>query len=158
MSRQPRQTGSMSQNGRIRPPKPLFEKVRRAFRCISSNPALSKFEKRTQLRNRFPCGSTSEGAAVGEMSPLTGKPRTATVTTVVPTILFTLTRADFRNLPNATSRNLLALPGFCRKTRRCTKQVGIEYVNCSRASLTSEWWECFPSLFACCIRLFPLHT
>jgi hypothetical protein len=24
--------------------------------------------------------------------------------------------------------------------------------------LTSEWWECFPSLFACCIRLFPLHT
>ena len=32
------------------------------------------------------------------MSLLTGKPRSATVTTVQPTTVFTLTRADFRNL------------------------------------------------------------
>src|SRR5437867_2622818 len=40
----------------------------------------------------------SEGAAVGEMSLLTGKPRSATVSTVTHTVVFTLTRADFRNL------------------------------------------------------------
>src|SRR6059036_1156942 len=38
------------------------------------------------------------GAAVGEMSLLTGKPRSATVTTVESTTVFTLTRADFRNI------------------------------------------------------------
>src|SRR5436189_5544365 len=37
------------------------------------------------------------GAAVGEMSLLTGKPRSATVTTVQPTVVFTITRADSRN-------------------------------------------------------------
>src|SRR5207302_9046629 len=46
----------------------------------------------------FLVAQLSEGAAVGEMSLLTGKPRTATVTTVAPTTVFTLTRADFRNL------------------------------------------------------------
>src|SRR5947199_2115477 len=46
----------------------------------------------------FLVAQLSEGAAVGEMSLLTGKPRSATVTTVQPTVVFTLTRADFRNL------------------------------------------------------------
>src|SRR2546425_4813307 len=42
----------------------------------------------------FLVAQLSEGAAVGEMSLLTGKPRSATVTTVQPTVVFTLTRAD----------------------------------------------------------------
>src|SRR6267142_6540846 len=46
----------------------------------------------------FLVAQLTEGAAVGEMSLLTGKPRSATVTTVQPTVVFTLTRADFRNL------------------------------------------------------------
>src|SRR5262249_33384770 len=46
----------------------------------------------------FLVAQLSEGAAVGEMSLLTGKPRSATVTTVQPTTVLTLTRADFRNL------------------------------------------------------------
>src|SRR5947199_8858228 len=46
----------------------------------------------------FLVAQLSDGAAVGEMSLLTGKPRSATVTTVQPTVVFTLTRADFRNL------------------------------------------------------------
>src|SRR5215467_14307113 len=46
----------------------------------------------------FLVAQLSAGAAVGEMSLLTGKPRSATVTTVQPTVVFTLTRADFRNL------------------------------------------------------------
>src|SRR6185436_2292902 len=46
----------------------------------------------------FLVAQLSEGSAVGEMSLLTGKPRSATVMTVQPTVVFTLTRADFRNL------------------------------------------------------------
>src|SRR5215470_12482070 len=46
----------------------------------------------------FLVAQLSEGAAVGEMSLLTGKPRSATVTTVQPTIVYTLSRSDFRNL------------------------------------------------------------
>src|SRR2546425_9196805 len=42
----------------------------------------------------FLVAQLSEGAAVGEMSLLTGKPRSAPVTTVQPTVVFTLTRAD----------------------------------------------------------------
>jgi hypothetical protein len=38
------------------------------------------------------------GNAVGEMSLLTGKPRSASVNTVEPTSVDTLTRTDFRNL------------------------------------------------------------
>src|SRR5437762_1748404 len=46
----------------------------------------------------FLVASLSAGAAVGEMSLLTGKPRSATVMTVQPTSVFTLTRGDFRSL------------------------------------------------------------
>src|SRR5215467_13423862 len=43
----------------------------------------------------FMVARLGEGAAVGEMSLLTGKPRSATVSTAQPTVVFTLTRADF---------------------------------------------------------------
>src|SRR5215510_10994479 len=46
----------------------------------------------------FLVAQLSDGAAVGEMSLLTGKPRSATVMTVQPTTVFTLTRGDFRTL------------------------------------------------------------
>src|SRR5436189_4971849 len=46
----------------------------------------------------FLVAQLSKGAAVGEMSLLTGKPRSATVTTVQPTVVFSLTRADVLNL------------------------------------------------------------
>jgi CRP-like cAMP-binding protein len=38
------------------------------------------------------------GTAIGEMSLLTGQPRSASVNTVEPTSVYTLTRTDFRNL------------------------------------------------------------
>src|ERR1041385_6077754 len=44
----------------------------------------------------FLVAQLGHGAAVGEMSLLTGKPRSATVTTVQPTVVLTLTRADLR--------------------------------------------------------------
>ena len=78
----------------------------------------------------FLVAQLTEGSAVGEMSLLTGKARSATVTTVQPTSVFTLTRADFRNL--LTQHPEISL-GFARilaeRLEDLTKQVGIEYVN-----------------------------
>src|SRR5262245_40713201 len=42
----------------------------------------------------FLVAQLSEGSAVGEMSLLTGRPRSATVMTVKPTVVYMLTRAD----------------------------------------------------------------
>src|SRR3954469_11255228 len=78
----------------------------------------------------FLVAQLSEGAAFGEMSLLTGKPRTATVTTVQPTIVFTLTRADFRNLLTQHPEISLGLARIlAERLEDATKQVGIEYVN-----------------------------
>jgi type IV pilus assembly protein PilB len=78
----------------------------------------------------FLVAQLSEGAAVGEMSLLTGKPRSATVTTVHPTVVFTLTRADFRNLLTQHPEISLGLARIlAERLEDATKQVGIEYVN-----------------------------
>src|SRR5215467_7159461 len=78
----------------------------------------------------FLVAQLSEGAAVGEMSLLTGKPRSATVTTVQPTTVLTLTRADFRNLLTQHPEISLGLARIlAERLEDATKQVGIEYVN-----------------------------
>src|SRR5206468_201354 len=78
----------------------------------------------------FVVAQLTEGAAVGEMSLLTGKPRSATVTTVQPTVVFTLTRADFRNLLTQHPEISLGLARIlAERLEDATKQVGIEYVN-----------------------------
>src|SRR5499427_5009605 len=78
----------------------------------------------------FLVAQLSGGAAVGEMTLLTGKPRSATVTTVQPTVVFTLTRADFRNLLTQHPEISLGLARIlAERLEDATKQVGIEYVN-----------------------------
>src|SRR5919198_2730863 len=78
----------------------------------------------------FLVAQLTEGAAVGEMSLLTGKPRSATVSTVQPTVVFTLTRADFRNLLTQHPEISLGLARImAERLEDATKQVGIEYVN-----------------------------
>src|SRR5215471_6224266 len=78
----------------------------------------------------FLVAQLAEGSAVGEMSLLTGKPRSATVTTVQPTVVFTLTRADFRNLLTQHPEISLGLARIlAERLEDATKQVGIEYVN-----------------------------
>src|SRR5438477_12607556 len=89
---------------------------------------VSKKEPNTSIN--FLVAQLSEGAAVGEMSLLTGKPRSATVTTVQPTVVFTLTRADFRNLLTRHPEISLGLARIlAERLEDATKQVGIEYVN-----------------------------
>src|SRR5215467_11128389 len=70
------------------------------------------------------------GAAVGEMSLLTGKPRSATATTVEATVVFTLTRADFRNLLSQYPEISLGLARIlAERLEDSTKQVGIDFVS-----------------------------
>src|SRR3989440_11256413 len=78
----------------------------------------------------FLVAQLTEGAAVGEMSLLTGKPRSATVSTVPPTVVFTLTRADFRNLLTQHPEISLGLARIlAERLEDATRQVGIEYVS-----------------------------
>src|SRR6478672_12841073 len=87
----------------------------------------------------FLVAQLSEGAAVGEMSLLTGKPRSATVTTVSPTTVFTLTRADFRNLLTQHPEISLGLARIlAERLEDATKQVGIEYVNLFKGKFDSR--------------------
>ena len=78
----------------------------------------------------FLIAQLSEGAAVGEMSLLTGRPRTATVSTVVPTVVFTLSRGDFRNLLTHHPEISLGLARImAERLEDANRQVGIEYVS-----------------------------
>src|SRR5437868_67997 len=83
----------------------------------------------------FLVAQLTEGAAVGEMSLLTGKPRSATVTTVQPTVVFTLTRADFRNLLTQHPEISLGLARIlAERLEDATKQVGIDFVSLSKSN------------------------
>ena len=83
----------------------------------------------------FLVAQLSEGAAVGEMSLLTGKPRSATVTTVQPTVVFTLTRADFRNLLTQHPEISLGLARIlAERLEDATKQVGIDFVSLQKSN------------------------
>src|SRR5215813_12169476 len=78
----------------------------------------------------FLVAQLTEGSAVGEMSLLTGKPRSATVTTFQPTVVFTLTRADFRNLVTQHPEISLGLARIlAERLEDATKQIGINFVS-----------------------------
>jgi type IV pilus assembly protein PilB len=67
---------------------------------------------------------------VGEMALLTSKPRSATVTTVEPTVAFMLTRTDFQNVFMHDPEISLGLARtLAERLEESNKQVGIEFVN-----------------------------
>src|SRR5499433_2695397 len=83
----------------------------------------------------FLVAQLSEGAAVGEMSLLTGRPRSATVTTVQPTVVFTLNRADFRVLLTQHPEISLGLARIlAERLEDATRHVGIDFVNLQKAN------------------------
>src|SRR5438093_13291628 len=99
----------------------------------------------------------SAGAAVGEMSLLTGKPRSATVTTVQPTVVFTLTRADFRNLVTQHPEISLGLARIlAERLEDATKQVGIEYVNLFRGKFDPRVVGLLPQSLCLLHKLIPV--
>src|SRR5262245_44910452 len=105
----------------------------------------------------FLVAQLSEGAAVGEMSLLTGKPRSATVTTVHPTVVFTLSRADFRSL--LTQHPAISL-GLARimseRLEEATKQVGIEYVNLFRGKFDPRVLGLLPQSVCLLHKIIPV--
>jgi type IV pilus assembly protein PilB len=81
----------------------------------------------------FLVAQLGEGAAVGEMSLLTGKPRSASVTTVDPTSVYTLTRTDFRNLLTQYPEISLGLARILAdRLEEANKQVGVEFVSLTK--------------------------
>src|SRR5207247_3208001 len=105
----------------------------------------------------FLVAQLSEGAAVGEMSLLTGKPRSATVTTVQPTVVFTLTRADFRNLVTQHPEISLGLARIlAERLEDATKQVGIEYVNLFRGKFDPRVVGLLPQSLCLLHKLIPI--
>src|SRR5438094_2395218 len=105
----------------------------------------------------FLVAQLSEGAAVGEMSLLTGKPRSATVTTVQPTVVFTLTRADFRNLLTQHPEISLGLARIlAERLEEATKQVGIEYVNLFKGKFDPRIVGLLPQSLCLLHKLVPI--
>src|SRR5262252_9211109 len=105
----------------------------------------------------FLVAQLSEGAAVGEMSLLTGKPRSATVTTVKPTVVFTLTRADFRSLLTQHPEISLGLARIMsERLEEATKQVGIEYVNLFRGKFDPRVLGLLPQSVCLLHKVIPI--
>src|SRR3989454_858705 len=105
----------------------------------------------------FLVAQLTEGAAVGEMSLLTGKPRSATVTTVQPTVVFTLTRSDFRNLLTQHPEISLGLARIlAERLEDATKQVGIEYVNLFKGKFDPRIVGLLPQSLCLLHKLVPI--
>src|SRR5437016_11451638 len=105
----------------------------------------------------FLVAQLSAGAAVGEMSLLTGKPRSATVTTVQPTVVFTLTRANFRNLLTQHPEISLGLARIlAERLEDATKQVGIEYVNLFKGKFDPRIVGLLPQSLCLLHKLVPI--
>jgi type IV pilus assembly protein PilB len=71
---------------------------------------------------------------VGEMSLLTGKPRSATVTTLLPTVALTLSRVDFQNVFAHDAEISLGLARvLAERLEDANRQVGIEFISLLKA-------------------------
>src|SRR2546422_7589748 len=107
----------------------------------------------------FLVAQLSDGAALREMSLLTGKPRSATVTTVQPTVVFTLTRADFRNLLTQHPEISLGLARIlAERLEDATKQVGIEYVNLFKGKFDPRIVGLLPQSLCLLHKLVPIAS
>jgi signal-transduction protein with cAMP-binding, CBS, and nucleotidyltransferase domain len=73
------------------------------------------------------------GAVVGEMSLLTGKPRSASVHTIEPTSVYTLTRTDFRNLLTQYPESFMGLARILAdRLEEANKKVGVKFVSLTK--------------------------
>ena len=105
----------------------------------------------------FLVAKLSDNAAVGEMSLLTGKPRTATVITIHPTVVYTLSRADFRNLLTHHPEISLGLARImAERLEDSNKQVGIEYVNIFKEKFDARVVGLLPQSLCLLHKVIPL--
>jgi type IV pilus assembly protein PilB len=107
----------------------------------------------------FLVSQLGEGAAVGEMSLLTGKPRSATVTTTQPTTVLTLTRADFRNLLTQYPELSIGLTRIlAERLEQSTRQVGIEYVSLQKSNIDPKVVGMLPQSLILLHKVVPVEA
>src|SRR6185369_2370187 len=91
------------------------------------------------------------GQNFGEMSLLTGKPRTATVTAVQPTTCAVLEQKDFQDLFLSYPKIGLALTTIlAERVEAASQQVGIEFINLAKLQIDPRVLELIPR--AMCIQ------
>src|SRR6185295_18441758 len=105
----------------------------------------------------FLVAQLTEGSAVGEMSLLTGKPRSATVTTVLPTVVHVLTRADFRILITQHPEISLGLARImAERVEDSTKHFGIDFVNLQKITFDAKIVGLLPQTVISLHKVVPL--
>ena len=97
------------------------------------------------------------GQNFGEMSLLTGKPRTATVMAVQPTTCAVLEQNDFQQLFMAYPKIGLALTTIlAERVEAASQQVGIEFVNLAKVSIDPRILELLPQTMMVQHKVIPV--
>src|SRR5262245_61419207 len=97
------------------------------------------------------------GQNFGEMSLLTGKPRTATVTATQPTTCAVLEQKDFQDLFMSYPKIGLALTTIlAERVESASQQVGIEFINLSKMQVDARVLELIPQPMCLQHRVIPV--
>src|SRR5438270_3897940 len=97
------------------------------------------------------------GQNFGEMSLLTGKPRTATVTTIQPTTCAVLEQKDFHDLLLQYPKMGLALTTIlAERVEAASQQVGIEFINLSKMNFDPRVLALLPQTMMVQHRVIPV--
>jgi type IV pilus assembly protein PilB len=97
------------------------------------------------------------GQNFGEMSLLTGKPRTATVTAVQPTTCAVLEQKDFQDLFLTYPKMGLALTTIlAERVEAASQQVGIEFINLAKMNFDARVLSLLPQTMMIQHRVIPV--
>src|SRR5579864_5577917 len=105
----------------------------------------------------FLLSTMGPGQNFGEMSLLTGKPRTATVTTSQPTTCAVLEQKDFQDLLLQFPKIGLALTTIlAERVEAASQQVGIEFINLGKMNFDARVLALLPQTMMLQHRLIPV--
>ncbi|HSE48751.1 MAG TPA: ATPase, T2SS/T4P/T4SS family [Terriglobales bacterium] len=97
------------------------------------------------------------GQNFGEMSLLTGKPRTATVTAVQPTTCAVLEQKDFQDLLMQYPKIGIALTTIlAERVEAASQHVGIEYINLSKMNFDARVLQLLPQTMMLQHKMIPV--
>ena len=97
------------------------------------------------------------GQNFGEMSLLTGKPRTATVMTLEPTTCAVLEQADFQQLVMSYPKIGLAMTTIlAERLEEANRQVGVEFINLGKMNFDPRVLELVPASMISQHKILPV--
>jgi type IV pilus assembly protein PilB len=97
------------------------------------------------------------GKNFGEMSLLTGKPRTATVTAIQPTTCAVLEQSDFRDALLQYPKIGLALTSIlAERVAEATAHMGVDFINLSKLQIDPRALELIPQSMCMQHRILPV--